>query len=347
MGTVQTVLGQVDPQALGVTSTHEHLLLDLACYFEMPDEATERAWVDFPVTMDRLPGYPQRFTGNRPNTQLFDEQEATEEIAKYAHAGGGALVDTTNSGIGRDPLALARIARATGLHIVMGSGYYVPVAYPLGLDERSEADIAAEIVRDITVGVGDTGVRAGLIGEVGNFWPTNETSEKVLRASAAASVQTGAAISIHPGFHPDSAPAIVETLVGAGADPDRIIMGHLDMLAVDRGWLRELAQSGCYLEWDVFGVENTGIGGGNLDHMRVATDAERIDLVAFMFDEGFGDRVVAGHDVCTRTQRTRYGGKGYAHLLESVVARMKQRGHSQADIDAVLIKNPARALAHR
>ena len=342
---VQTVLGPIDPAELGITQTHEHLLIDMIAYFQMPEEASERAWVDAPVTMERLGGLYRRFMYNRDNMRLLDEREAVDQLLQYRYAGGSAFVDTTNNGLARDPLALARISRATGIKIVMGASYYVPVSYPPSLHERSEEDITESIVRDLTHGVGETGIRAGVIGEVGNFWPTNDTTIKVLRASARASVETGAAVLIHPGFHPDSPPHIFDTLVEAGAEPDRIIMGHLDVFVVGRDWLRDLASSGCYMEWDAFGFEDTTIGGGNLDFAAMSSDAQRLETLEFMLSEGFGDQVVISHDVCTKTQRRKYGGKGYAHILESIVPRMRARGFSAADIDKILIENPARALA--
>ena len=342
---IQTVLGQIEPGELGITQTHEHLVTDLIDYFEMPEGASERAWVDAPVTMERRGGLLERFMYNRDNIRLLDEAEAVQEILKYRYAGGGGLIDTSNIGLARDPLALARIARATGLNIVMGASWYVPLSYPPELANRSEEDLTGEIVRDLTVGVGETGVRAGVIGEVGNFWPTSETTLKVLRASAKASVETGAAVLIHPGFHPDSPPHILDTLIEAGADPKRIIMGHLDVFAVDSGWLRELGQSGCYIEWDTFGLEDTSLGGGNLDHTRVSSDAQRLEVLELMMSEGFGDQIVIGHDVCTKFQRAKYGGKGYAHIIESVVPRMRARGFSESDINGILVGNPARALA--
>jgi phosphotriesterase-related protein len=344
-GKIQTVLGQIEPGELGITQTHEHLVTDLIDYFEMPEEASERSWVDAPVAMDRLGGLLKRFMTNRDNLRLLDESEALEAIRQYRYAGGGGLVDTSNIGLGRDPLALARISRATGLNIIMGASWYVPLSYPPELADRSEEGLAAEIVRDLTVGVGDTGVRAGVIGEVGNFWPTTETTLKVLRASARASVETGAAILIHPGFHPDSPPHILDTLVEAGADPKRVIMGHLDVFAVDSGWLRELGQSGCYMEWDTFGLEDTSIGGGNLDHIRMSSDAQRLETLEYMMAEGFGDQIVIGHDVYIKAQRAKYGGKGFDHIIDSIVPRMRARGFSGADINGILVANPARALA--
>ena len=110
-GKIQTVLGLIDPADLGITLTHEHLLVDLRCHWFSPEEASEREWIDKPVTLDRLGGVTSRFY-NLDSMILLDEAMAVEETFKYKLAGGGSLVDVTSIGIGRDPLALARIARA-------------------------------------------------------------------------------------------------------------------------------------------------------------------------------------------------------------------------------------------
>ena len=123
-GMVQTVLGLKPPSDLGITLTHEHLLIDLTCYFRMPEEATAKAIVDKPITMEMLGSLRQHFYHSRDAQTMFDEQLAIEEILKYKYAGGQSIVDTTSIGIARDPLALARISRATGLNIIMGGRYY-------------------------------------------------------------------------------------------------------------------------------------------------------------------------------------------------------------------------------
>src|SRR5207245_8185438 len=101
-------------------------------------------------------------------------QRGLDEIILFRPAAGQTVVDPTNVSLSRDPLALARISRATGLNIVMGAGYYVAAAHPADMDRRSEDSIVREIVREVTVGVGDTGVRAGLIGEIGSAWQWTE-----------------------------------------------------------------------------------------------------------------------------------------------------------------------------
>src|SRR4249919_3286898 len=167
-GQVQTVLGAVAPDAIGVTLPHEHLLIDFEVMFAEPAAASDtgRAWE--PVGLANLGWVRQNFNANLDNLRLLDEQTAQDEIMLFRRVGGQTVVDPTNVSLSRDPLALARIARATNLNIVMGAGYYVAAAHPADMDRRSEDSIVREIVRDVRVGVGDTGVRAGLIGEIGN-----------------------------------------------------------------------------------------------------------------------------------------------------------------------------------
>ena len=170
---------------------------------------------------------------------------ALEEIRRFMLAGGGTVVDATDWDLGRDPLALARISRATGLNIVMGSGHYVPTFRPADMADRSEESITERLVRDISLGVGDTGIKSGLIGEIGNVHPSDDIQRKVLRASAQAQVETGAPILIHPGIEDTSSGEILDVLVAAGANPKHTIMGHLDYSVRDWGHLKALAETGC------------------------------------------------------------------------------------------------------
>lgn len=340
---MQTVLGPVEPGTLGVTHTHEHLLCDQGCYFAVPDEATERTWIDARFTMDRRGAALSKFPYFPDNYQLYDESVAIEEALRFKHAGGGTLVDVTNRGIGRDPLALTRISRATGLNVVMGGGYYIPLSHPAGFDDVPEDEIFEEMVRDISEGVGDTGVKAGVIGELGNLWPPSENEAKVLRAAARAQVATGAPILIHPGFHGDSPAHILNILTGAGADPANVIMGHLDFIQ-EVETIEWLATTGCYMEWDIFGFEDTNLAAGSPPPIVVPTDAQRIERVERVFELGRGDRVLMGHDVCMKFHYASYGGKSYDHILTGIAPRMKKRGFTEADIHAVLVDNPSRAL---
>jgi len=342
-GKVLTVLGPIDPDQLGITSIHEHLLIDLGCFFVMPEEASQRGLIDKPLTMDLLGQVGRIWTCNLDIGRLWDVQTAIEEVLEFKYAGGDSIVDATNIGIGRDPLALARISRATGLNIVMGGGYYVSLSRPPEVDEKSEEELAEGIVRDITVGVGETGVRSGIIGEVGNFWPMSDTDPKVLRAAALAQRETGAAITIHPGFHPDALLEIMRILTDAGADPRRVVMGHLDIFP-DLELLKTLADMGCFLEFDTFGNEDTTFGAVAGQPITRPTDVQRIDRIASLIEMGYLDRIVTGQDVFLKSNLTRYGGKGYAKVLDNIVPRMRSRGFTEEHIHAMLVDNPRRVL---
>ena len=146
---------------------HEHLLIDLGALYREPETASGRRRGEAPVGTIGDYDVHYDWTRNRDNLQLLDEEVAIEEAELYRIAGGNTLVEATSRGIGRDPLALQRIARATGLHIVMGAGYYLGRVHPADLESRSEEAITEEIARDLREGVGGTGVRAGVIGEIG------------------------------------------------------------------------------------------------------------------------------------------------------------------------------------
>ena len=194
--------------------------------------------------MDVRGELPQIAFNMKANLQYYDIEWSIAEVSKFVNAGGGGLVDTTSMGLGRDPLALSRISRATGLNIIMGSSYYIPQAHPPNIGELSEENITKDIIRDVTEGVSGTGIKAGVIGEVGNLYPLSDTERKILRASAHAQIETGCPISIHPGAHDESPMQIVKELSQAGGDNSNMIMGHLDFAIEDRENLLQLADTG-------------------------------------------------------------------------------------------------------
>ena len=155
-GKVQTVLGLISPDDLGVTLPHEHCLVDVLVWFVEPETSSEKFMAYQPVSLDNLGWVRYHPTSNLDNIILQDEEVAIKETLRYKYAGGNSLVDLTPIGLGRDPLALARISRATGLNIVMGTGYYVRKAVPKEV-ELTEGFLADVMIRDILEGVVNTG----------------------------------------------------------------------------------------------------------------------------------------------------------------------------------------------
>ena len=344
-GMAQTVLGPVSPDELGVTMTHEHLLLDMTAARGVPTEASAREFYNKPVSLETLGYIRHYFAQNADNSRLGDVATAVDEATLYKQHGGGTLVDVTSVGIARDPVGLAQISREAGVHIIMGSSYYVAAAHPPDMDGQGEDDIAAEIVRDVTEGVGDTGIRAGIIGEVGCTWPLTDNERKVLRASARAQQHTGAPLLIHPGRNERAPEEIIEVLAEAEADLSRTIMGHLDRTVYQKETLTRIAESGCFLEWDLFGRENSYYP-LNIK-VGMPGDAKRMEDIAWTISQGYGDRVVVAHDIASKDRLLKYGGHGYFYVLAHIVPRMRRLGFQEEDIHKILVENPAAALAFR
>ena len=343
-GMVQTVLGPVDPAEIGVTMMHEHILATAPHIAVPPADPQAHAIFEAPLDFEVLRAI--RFGGraNRANCGLEDEGLAADELARYARAGGRTVVDCTSRGIGRDAEGLARIARATGLNIVMGSSWYVASTHPPedGVAQASESDLAARIVAEFRDGVGGSGIRPGLIGEVGCSWPLEEVERKVLRASARAQRQTGAALSIHPGRDPRAPFEIIEVLEDAGADLSRTVMCHVDRTIGDRPTLRRLAACGIVIEFDLFGYEGSYYA-WELP-IDMPNDSRRIRMLRWLADEGFGGSLVVSHDIYFKDKLARFGGQGYSHIVENAVPLMRRQGMAKAAIQVMLVDTPRRLL---
>jgi phosphotriesterase-related protein len=344
-GQIQTVLGLVPKAALGSTTCHEHLLKDGTPVIELPERAAERELALAPVTFENLWWVRYNYIKSADNLRFVDLDMMIEEVRRYRLAGGGTIVELTSRGLGRNPLGLAQIARATGVHIVMGAGYYVACKHPAATNEKSEDDFTAEMVEDVVRGVGETGIRSGILGEIGCTWPWGGSEERIVRATARAQRITGAAVSIHPGRHPESPFAILETLRAAGARMEQVAMGHIDRTLFSSEEHLRLLKSGCYIQFDLFGMEPNAV---YLESpVDLPSDPQRVDWICRLISEGFLERILVAHDNGTKTKLTRYGGGGYGHILLNVVPMMRRKGLTQDQIDTILVKNPAGLLALR
>ncbi len=342
MAVVRTVAGDVAPDDLGITLCHEHLLIDLKRIFVEPDEPDAKEMAHRAVELETLGWIRANYINNLDNLGLYVENEIIEEIKRYQKAGGATLVEVTPVDIGRNPEGLVRIAEATGLNVVMGNGYYVYGTHPEDMETRPEDDLVEEMARDVTDGVGNTGIKSGIIGEIGCTWPLDKNERKVLRAAARAQKATGAALTIHPGRDPAAPIEILEVIDGAGGDVSRTIMGHLDRTFHHYADFKEFADNGCFLEFDMFGLESAYYPFGSMD---MPNDGRRIDLIMRLIDEGHLDQILISHDIAFKHLLVRYGGNGYGHILQNAVPKMRAKGMSEAHIDTVLKVNPQRALA--
>ncbi len=342
-GKAMTVLGPVEPAALGKTLTHEHLLLDFKVVFREPDPPEDAPLAREPVTLSNLGWVRFNWVSSLDNLTLDDEPLAIREANHFKAAGGGTIVDVTSIGINRSPAALQRIATATGLNIVMGAGFYIEAAHPPEFGKMSLDEVTSMIVEDIEAGADGTGIRSGIIGELGCSWPWTEAEKKSVAAGVAAQRQTGAPLLIHPGRNDRAPLEILEFIQSEGGDMSRTIMGHIERTIFDPVILGETAATGAYLEYDLFGHDSPYYPLAPESHMP--GDHERMDQIGRLISGGYLDRIVLAHDVCSKHRLREYGGHGYDHLLSRVVPWMMARGFEDRSIQTMLVDNPARILA--
>jgi phosphotriesterase-related protein len=306
---VETVLGPIEPAELGWVLPHEHTAIAL---WHIPSR-----WDYWELRRD--------------------EPIIVEELGAFRAAGGGTIVDLTLDGVGRDPEWLAAIARATGLHVVMGSGWYRGAHYPAEalIDRRSVDALAEVIVQDTTVGVGETGIRAGIIGEIGTDKPwLSAQEERVHRAAARASRRTGLAITTHA---VQSAVGLdqLDVFEAEGADLSRVVIGHADSFP-SLAYHLAIVERGATVEFDFLGMSFTPLErhgeGGIIDNLRE------------LLSRGHVDRITLSQDVCHDAQLKRYGGNGYTYLADTFLPRLRAVGVSDDEIRTITVDNPRRLL---
>ena len=357
VGKAQTVLGLVNADDLGITLPHEHLLKTTASLLVEPSSASNRVLAYQPVSLHNLNWVRHHYAQNLDNLQLEDEHVATDEVMFYKRAGGKTIVELScSSSFGRNPLGLRRIAQATGLNIVMSTGIFEALTGYEGssVADQSEDDLADQMIREITVGIDDTGIRAGIIGEIGMVWPLSEIVQKVLRASAHAQRKTGAALNIHPPLraatilpyqkdHEEVVTEIIRVLDNVGADLSRTVISHIGVCCFAPSFIRKLAQFGCYLGYDCFGVES--YLDENFCVLDTPNDAQRINEIIKLIADGYLEQILISHDIWTKHMLRCYGGWGYDHILTSVVQLMRNKGMHEEQINTLLVENPKRLLS--
>jgi phosphotriesterase-related protein len=337
---VQTVLGEIDVKDMGVTITHEHLLIDARKAWYEPKEATKIALAHKPVSIEILHELRQDPYMNIDNCFMFDEDVAVSEAKQFQLLGGGTIVDATCLGIGRDPQALQRISKRTGLHVLMGCGYYLESRHLPDVKDASIDALADEMIRDVLEGAEGTNIRAGYIGEIGVSKNFTAQEEKVLRASARAQAKTGVALSIHlPGWE-RLAHRVLDLIAEEGGDISKTILDHMNPSFEDVEYQTSLAKRGAYLEYDMIGMDYYYAN----EQSQSPSDEDNAKAIKNLIDLGFADKLLLSQDVFLKMMLTCYGGNGYAYILRHFVPRLRRHDVSQEAIQTMLVDNPARVF---
>lgn len=302
---LRTVTGPLAVSAVrGPVLAHEHLVLDL-------DRAGDGAAV---------------LDAERHGPAVVAELAALRE--EY---GLGLVVELTCRGMGRRPHALARISAASGVPVVAATGWYYEPFHPPELDGAGVEELTATLVAEVEDGFGGTGVRPGVLGEIGSHGDAPTAPEtRVLLASAHAAVATGLSVATHAQLGRGGL-AQLALLTGAGLPPHRISLGHQDLLDAPSVH-HELAASGAYVAFDTVGKES------------YQSDTTRLRLLLALLEAGHADRVLLSCDISRHAYLRSAGGHGYGHLFRSFLPRVRATGVDEDLIDLMTRRNPLRFL---
>lgn len=301
---VQTVLGPISPEALGRTLPHEHIFVAL-----------------------------RGRNGAADMLQVTDEAILAEELEAFRAGGGTTIVDQTPRGAGRDPGRLVAISRHTGLQVVAATGWYTQDYYPPEdeIERRSISELAEILLAEATDGIDGSGVRPGLLGELGSTSSgTTAAEERVLRAAAKVQALTGLPIATHALTHAVGREQL-RILEDAGADPARVCIGHCDAQP-DLDYCLEIIGRGAFV-----GIDNIGQTDPNLER-------DVIRLVVQLVEAGHQAHVLLSQDVGQASELARNGGRGYAYLMTRFLPRLRAAGLSAQVIDVLTIDNPRQFL---
>jgi phosphotriesterase-related protein len=308
MSTVETALGPVATAELGPTLMHEHIVT-------------------------RSPGVHE----NWPH--LFDRATvlriAEQKMADLHRRGIRAVVDLTTVDLGRDIDLIVAVARRSPVHVIVATGvWWMPQRY---FSAHGVDDVAALFIRDITRGIGESGVKAAIIKCATDTAGVTPVIESILRASARAQRATGAPISTHTWAAGRSGEAQQAIFAQEGVDLSRVIIGHSGD-SDDLGYLRGLMERGSTIGMDRFGLEH------------FLPTAKRVEVLARLCAEGYAGKMVLSHDANCWTdmlseedkRRTRPHWH-YNHISDDILPALRKAGVSEEQIEQMLVGNP-RAL---
>ena len=359
-GEVMTVCGAVAAEKLGMTSMHEHVLCDTRCYRVLERTALEQyddLDVEFNLSTRGLV-CDEGFFLSSENCLLDDREAMAEEVRAFREQGGRSMLELSCAGLRTDVEGVRDIARLTSINIVVGTGLYIEPSWSAQASAMDEHELEAFMVDEIENGIGDTGIRAGHIGEIG-VTKLGDGERRVLRAAARAAVGTGVAMTVHPGWEACcDGREILPILMGAGLAPERVILAHGDAFFVEHdlrrlvleheqswkvetGYHEALLAAGANVSIDCFGHA------WNIAARRwvIESDFQRLAGLVALLARGFADQIVLGTDICFKMLTRGGGGRGYAHLPGWVLPALSDLGVSDRDIHKLTVENPARLLA--
>jgi phosphotriesterase-related protein len=327
---IQTTLGPIAADQLGVTSMNEHLVADSAKFLR---PAREPQPEHDGLTIENLGFLRWNYLSLRENLVLDEPEVTVRELAHALSLGQRSLVEVTSWGMGPNHAALPALSRASGMQIAVAYGTYIAKSLPDFVLEASEDDLEKGFHAALTEAIPGTDYRAAMLGLMGTSAEIQPVELRALRAAARAAARTGAAVSVRLDAAARQGPAVIKIVTEQGLDPERLVFSNVDKV-MDLGYVAELGDSGATLEV-AFGEESY-FG----DNQKDATDAERLRFLLALLERQPDYSIALACSVWTKGQMGAYGGMGYGHVVGRIVPTLERAGVPRARLDEMMIDRP-------
>jgi phosphotriesterase-related protein len=346
-----TTRGRVPADDLGIVLPHEHLLFDLTGFVTEPLDDHERAVRAAGLSLDTSSDLRRSPLLTRENLFLCDEELSARELAYFRNVGGRTIVDCTLPEMKRDVQAADRIGAMADINVIVATGHYVHDMHGPEIAHQTVREVADWMVGEIRDGIEGTGIRAGVIKVGLTTVPRMPRDErKCLEAAAIAQAETGVPITIHnPLPFEKRGVEVIRILTRAGADPERVIMGHMTHTVPDSWYHRSIMDHGATIEFDRFGQELMHEAWAVANRWGLypgePRDTDVVNEIVELVKAGYVDHILLSHDIGFRNGLRAFGGFGYAHVPYRVTRYLRQQGLDDGDINQLIVTNPARLFA--
>lgn len=332
---IQCVNGAIAAADVKLILPHEHFFIDLS---NQGSNAELRKVT--PADRSKLMHNPYSM---RDNLLLDDLSAAVGECCELMTLDCNLAVDCSNSCCGQDIAALQKLSHQSNINIVAGCGLYTADTHPEWVKDASVNEITGKLLDEIENGIGNTGCRPGIIGEIGTSKTILPGEYKALQAAFAACQKCNLAVMVHIYPWANNGLEVMQMARSAGVAPDRVVICHSDVTP-DIDYIMELLKLGAFVEFDNFGKEFTCEPGGFADG-SFAKDSERVKLVKQILLSKYASQLLITNDICLKCMLRSRGGEGYAHIFRNIMPMIAAEGFDIKEITQILLHdNPLRML---
>jgi phosphotriesterase-related protein len=357
MKKIMTVTGPIEPEKLGFTTMHEHVMMDGGWvlrkrYKDQLQTNDDRYTADDPLSLSNIGLIKRNFMTNWDGLSFDDEIMMLGEVMDYNKSGGKSILELSVPGIRTKVPAIKKIAEKTGANIVISTGLYTGDSWPDKFLTMGEKEIYNYMIGEVINGVEDTGIKPGHLKIAVQSLTGKE--ESALRAAAKVANETGLSLTIHC----DDGRQVVEILESEGMDVSRAVIAHVasafgirdikllvthpELFTLRLDYIKEVLDTGVNisLEFSPGNVESES------QNRTVVPDWLRLAGTIKLLDQGYAGQIVFGTDTCAKVMTRVYGGEGYCRLTRFAIPKLREFGVSDYQIRTITEKNPARILAY-